>query len=169
MPPILAHVCSVTEPSAIVEFVRSLNKEDIDVAVDRADRSRQRPRQLGATYTPVGEVVIVESETMKESPMPAYTRVTTAKTLSDDARADLACLSWAMPPWPCRSPNRRRWLPEMRCARALPTNQLMPAASSRSVPAATPLWVDLPERMSGRTPSTARTSGTPSIIMSPDP
>ena len=28
----------------------------------------------------------------------------------------------------------------MRCARALPTNQLMPAASSRSVPVATPLW-----------------------------
>jgi hypothetical protein len=39
----------------------------------------------------------------------------------------------------------------MRCARALPTNQLMPAASSRKTPAATPCWVDAPERMSGRT------------------
>ena len=29
-------------------------------------------------------------------------------------------------------------------------------------------WVDFPERLSGRTPSVARTPGTPSIIMSPD-
>ena len=39
----------------------------------------------------------------------------------------------------------------MRCARALPTQQLMPAASSRSVPVATRCGVDFPERMSGRT------------------
>ena len=57
----------------------------------------------------------------------------------------------------------------MRCARALPITQLMPAASSRSVLPPPRCWVDFPERMSGRTPSPARTSGTPSIIMSPDP
>ena len=57
---------------------------------------------------------------------------------------------------------------EMRYARALPTNQLMPAASSRKAPAATSCWVDAPERMSGRISSAARTPGTPSIIMSPD-
>jgi hypothetical protein len=56
----------------------------------------------------------------------------------------------------------------MRCARALPTQQLMPAASSRSIPSPPRCGVDFPERMSGRTPSAARTSGTPSIIMSPD-
>jgi hypothetical protein len=53
----------------------------------------------------------------------------------------------------------------MRCARALPIP--MPAASSRIVLSPPLCWVDFPERMSGRT--TARTSGTPSIIMSPDP
>ena len=57
----------------------------------------------------------------------------------------------------------------MRCARALPTLQLMPAASSRRSPVATRCWVDFPERLSGRTPLAARTPGTPSIIMSPDP
>ena len=57
----------------------------------------------------------------------------------------------------------------MRCARALPIHQLMPAASSRKTPVATPLCVDFPKRLSGRTPLAARTSGTPSIIMSPDP
>ena len=56
----------------------------------------------------------------------------------------------------------------MRDTRALPTNQLMPAAGSPDLPAATPRWVDLPERMSGRTPLVTRTSGNPSIIMSPD-
>ena len=39
----------------------------------------------------------------------------------------------------------------MRCARALPTHPLMPAASSRGFFAATPRWVDVPERLSGRT------------------
>jgi hypothetical protein len=39
----------------------------------------------------------------------------------------------------------------MRCARALPINQLMPVASSHRSPAATPCWVDVPERMSGHT------------------
>ena len=32
----------------------------------------------------------------------------------------------------------------MRCARALPTYQLMPAASSRKCPVAAPLWGGLP-------------------------
>ena len=55
----------------------------------------------------------------------------------------------------------------MRCARALPMNHLMPAASSSKVPAAT--------RPGGRPgknerphPSPARTPGIPSIIMSPE-
>ena len=56
----------------------------------------------------------------------------------------------------------------MRCARALPINPLMPAAGSRSLLSPPRCWVDFPERLSGRTPSAARTSGTPSIIMSPD-
>ena len=56
----------------------------------------------------------------------------------------------------------------MRCARALPITPLMPAAGSRRVLSPPRCWVDVPERMSGRTPLTARTSGTPSIIMSPD-
>jgi hypothetical protein len=45
----------------------------------------------------------------------------------------------------------------MRCARALSTLQLMPAAGSRKTPVATPCWVDLPKRLSGRVPSAART------------
>ena len=49
-----------------------------------------------------------------------------------------ACASSAMPPWRCPISDRRRWPPEMRCARALPINQLMPAASSRNSPVATP-------------------------------
>ena len=57
----------------------------------------------------------------------------------------------------------------MRYARALPIDQLMPAAGSLGVPVATPLVGDFPERLSGRTLSAARTPGTPSIIMSPDP
>ena len=73
-----------------------------------------------------------------------------------------------MPPWRCQTPDYRKRLPEMRCARALPITQLMPAASSRIVLPPPLCWVDVPERMSGRTPSTARTSGTPSIIMSLD-
>jgi hypothetical protein len=56
----------------------------------------------------------------------------------------------------------------MRCARALPITPLMPAAGSRKVLPPPPCWVDAPERMSGRTPLTARAPGTPSIIMSPD-
>jgi hypothetical protein len=57
----------------------------------------------------------------------------------------------------------------MRCARALPIQQLMPAASSRSVPVATPLWGGLPGKNERPHSSAARPSGTPSIIMSPDP
>ena len=57
----------------------------------------------------------------------------------------------------------------MRCARALPILQLMPAASSRNLPVAARHRVDFPERLSGRTSLAARTPGTPSIIMSPDP
>jgi hypothetical protein len=56
----------------------------------------------------------------------------------------------------------------MRCARALPTIHLMPAAGSCYPPAATPSGVDAPERMSGRALSSPHMSGTPSIIMSPD-
>ena len=56
----------------------------------------------------------------------------------------------------------------MRCARALPILQLMPAASSRRLLSPPRCWVDFPERLSGRTPLAARTPGTPSIIMSPD-
>ena len=85
------------------------------------------------------------------------------------AAATTACASSAMPPWRCPISDRRRWPPEMRCARALPINQLMPAASSRNSPAATSsLWGGPPQRLSDRTPSAARTPGTPSIIMSPD-
>ncbi len=73
-----------------------------------------------------------------------------------------------MPPWPRQTPDYRKRLPEMRCVRALPITQLMHAASSRIVPPPPLCWVDVPERMSGRTPSTARPPGTPSIIMSPD-
>lgn len=55
----------------------------------------------------------------------------------------------------------------MRCVRALPIFELMPAVGSLEVPVATSRhWVDFPERLSGRTP--ARMPGTPSIIMSPD-
>jgi hypothetical protein len=57
----------------------------------------------------------------------------------------------------------------MRCARALPTYQLMPAASSRKCPVAAPLWGGLPGKNERPHPSPARTPGTPSIIMSPDP
>ena len=57
------------------------------------------------------------------------------------AAAITRCASSAMPPWRCPISDRRRWPPEMRCARALPINQLMPAASSRNSPAATSsLW-----------------------------
>ena len=40
----------------------------------------------------------------------------------------------------------------MRCVRALPIFQLMPAVGSRKSPVATSLLVDFPERLSGRTP-----------------
>ena len=56
----------------------------------------------------------------------------------------------------------------MRCARALPINQLMPAARSRNSPAATSLWGGPPAKTERPHPSAARTPGTPSIIMSPD-
>ena len=55
----------------------------------------------------------------------------------------------------------------MRCARALPI-QLMPAASSSKCPVATPPLGGLPGKNERSRPSVARTSGTPSIIMSPD-
>ena len=58
----------------------------------------------------------------------------------------------------------------MRDVRALPMNQLMPAAGSRTVPAATPRPVlgGRPGKNERPHPSPARMSGTPSIIMSPD-
>ena len=57
----------------------------------------------------------------------------------------------------------------MRCARALPMNQLMPAASSRKSPVATRCLGGRPGKNERPHPSPARTPGTPSIIMSPDP
>jgi hypothetical protein len=58
----------------------------------------------------------------------------------------------------------------MRCARALPIHPLMPAAGSPAVPVATPLLGGLPGKIERPHPfSDPRTSGTPSIIMSPDP
>ena len=57
----------------------------------------------------------------------------------------------------------------MACARALSTNQLMPAASSCKSPAATPVLGGPPGKNERPHPSLARTSGNPSIIMSPDP
>jgi hypothetical protein len=57
----------------------------------------------------------------------------------------------------------------MRCARALPINQLMPAASSRNSPAATsPLWGGPPAKTERPHPFGSPHAGTPSIIMSPD-
>jgi hypothetical protein len=56
----------------------------------------------------------------------------------------------------------------MRHTRALPTNQLMPAAGSRKDPAATPVLGGPPGKNERPHPSLARTSGNPSIIMSPD-
>jgi hypothetical protein len=53
-------------------------------------------------------------------------------------------------------------------ARGLPTNQLMPAASSRKAPAATLALGGPPGKNERPHPSLARTSGNPSIIMSPD-
>ena len=40
-----------------------------------------------------------------------------------------------MPPWRRQTPNRRKRLPEMRCVRALPINQLMPAAGRHELKA----------------------------------
>ena len=57
----------------------------------------------------------------------------------------------------------------MRCARALPMNHLMPAASSRNAPVATRCPGGRPGKNERPHPSPARTPGTPSIIMSPDP
>ena len=57
----------------------------------------------------------------------------------------------------------------MCCARALPLHQLMPAASSRNLPVATPLLGGLPGKNERPHPlRQPRESGTPSIIMSPD-
>ena len=56
----------------------------------------------------------------------------------------------------------------MRCARALPIHQLMPAASSRRFPVATRCLGGRPGKNERPHPSPARTPGTPSIIMSPD-
>jgi hypothetical protein len=50
----------------------------------------------------------------------------------------------------------------------MPINHLMPAVGSLNPPVATPSRVDLLLRLSGRTLQQARTSDTPSIIMSPD-
>ena len=57
----------------------------------------------------------------------------------------------------------------MRCARALPKHQLMLAVGSSRLPVATALLGGLPGKIERQHPSQARTSGTPSIIMSPDP
>src|ERR1700730_17083655 len=54
------------------------------------------------------------------------------------AAAITRCVNSAMPPWRCQMPDR---LPEMRCVRALPMIQLMPAASSRSVLPPPRCWV----------------------------
>jgi len=57
----------------------------------------------------------------------------------------------------------------MRCTRALPINHLMLAVSSSKVPAATRCPGGRPGKNERPHPSPARTPGTPSIIMSPDP
>jgi len=57
----------------------------------------------------------------------------------------------------------------MRCARALPLTQLMPAVSSRDIPAAIRCPGGRPGKNERSHPLPARTPGTPSIIMSPDP
>jgi hypothetical protein len=56
----------------------------------------------------------------------------------------------------------------MRCVRALPTLQLMPAAGSRNSPVAIPLLGGLPGKNERPHPFGSPTPGTPSIIMSPD-
>jgi hypothetical protein len=55
----------------------------------------------------------------------------------------------------------------MHCARAVPTNHVMPAASSLTRTVATHPRVDVPERLSGRTPRSPR-AGHPILIMPPD-
>ena len=57
----------------------------------------------------------------------------------------------------------------MACVRALPINQLMPAASSRNLPVATGRPGGRPGKNERPHPSPARIPGIPSIIMSPDP
>ena len=57
----------------------------------------------------------------------------------------------------------------MPAVRALPINQLMPAVSSYKPPAATRCLGGRPGKNERPHPSPARTPGTPSIIMSPDP
>ena len=66
------------------------------------------------------------------------------------------------------TPNPTRWLPDMRCARALPIHHLMPAVGSLEPPVGHPLLGGPPGKNERPHPSAARTSGTPSIIMSPD-
>ena len=56
----------------------------------------------------------------------------------------------------------------MRCARALPIFQLMPAVGSRRSPVATSLLGGLPGEIERPYLFPARTSGTLSIIMLPD-
>ena len=61
------------------------------------------------------------------------------------AAAFTPCVTWAMPPWRCPTPDRnRRWPLKMRCARALPIFQLMPAVGSRISPVAASLLGGLP-------------------------
>ena len=67
-------------------------------------------------------------------------------------------------------PEPRRWPPN-HALRACPAHTSADARGRLPQVLLSPprCWVDFPERMSGRTPSAARTPGTPSIIMSPDP
>ena len=55
----------------------------------------------------------------------------------------------------------------MHCARAVPANHLMPAASSLTRTVATHTAVYVPERLIGRTLTSPR-AGHPILIMSPD-
>ena len=93
-------------------------------------------------------------------------RATTARTrpwrsASCCAAAITRCGSSAMPPWRCRTPDHRRWLPKMRCARALPIYQLMPAAGSSRSPVATPLLGGLPGKIERPHPFTSPHVGHP--------
>lgn len=75
-----------------------------------------------------------------------------------------------MPRWHCPTPDHsKRWLPEMRCVRALPITQLMLAAGSLSAPVATALLGGLPGKNERPHPVTSPHVGHPILIMSPDP